>query len=188
MRKFGWMLGAAGAAALVGAVALQGVAASAAPAAPARHDHHHHSGSAEVLRFDTMTPVTGPFQGTANPIRGVAGGGLPWVLKSGTGELRRDGRLEVRVRGLVLANDPSVPANLRGINPFPDYRALVSCQTIGTGNTATVTNVSTGDFKANSKGDSTIRTRISLPKPCFAPIVFVTGPTGTNAWFAVTGS
>ncbi len=186
MRKFGWMLGAAGAAALVGAVALQGVAASAAPA---RHDHHHHGhGSASVLRFDTMTPVTGPFVGTANPIRGVAGGGLPWVLKSGAGELRRNGRLEVRVRGLVLANVSSVPASLRGTNPFPDFRALVSCQSIGTGNTATVVNVSTGDFKANPKGDSTIRTRISLPKPCIAPIVFVTGPTGTDVWFAVTGS
>ena len=29
---------------------------------------------------------------------------------------------------------------------------------------------------------------MSLPKPCIAPIVFVTGPTGTDAWFAVTGS
>jgi len=187
MRKFGWMLGAASAAALVGAVALQGVAASAAPAAPATHRHHHHH-DATVLRFDTMTPVTGPFQGTANPIRGVNGGGLPWILKSAHGTLTRDGRLFVRVHGLVLANDPSVPAQLRDTNPFPDYRALVSCQTIGAGNTATVTNVSTADFKASSKGDSTIFTKISLPKPCFAPIVFVTGPTGTDAWFAVTGS
>ena len=185
MRKLGWMVGAASAAALIGAVAFQGVAASAASA---DHRHHGHGHDATVLRFDTMTPVTGPFTGSANPIRGVNGGGLPWILKSGSGELRQDGRLEVRVRGLVLANDSSVPAALRGTNPFPNFRALVSCQSIGAGNTATVTNVSTGDFKADSMGDSTIRTRISLPKPCFAPIVFVTGPTGTDAWFAVTGS
>ena len=75
----------------------------------------------------------------------------------------------MRVRGLVLANDPAVPAALRGTNPFPDYRALVSCQSIGTGNTATVANVSTANFKANSKGDSTIFTRISLPKPLYRP-------------------
>ena len=185
MRKFGWMLTAASAAALVGAVALQG-AASAAPSTPAVHRDHHHS-HAPVLSFATMTPVTGPYTGTANPIRGVAGGGLPWVLKSGFGSLSRDGRLFVRVRGLVLANDPAVPVALRGTNPFPDYRALVSCQSIGTGNTAAVANVSTANFKADSKGDSTIFTRISLPKPCIAPIVFVTGPTGTDAWFAVTG-
>ena len=94
----------------------------------------------------------------------------------------------MRVRGLVLANDPSVPAALRGTNPFPNFRALVSCQSIGAGNTATITNISTGDFKADSAGDSTINAQVSLPQPCIAPIVFVTGPTGTDAWFAVTGS
>src|SRR5215472_17229694 len=148
MRKFGWMLGAAGAAALIGAVAFQGVAASAAPS-----DHGRHNHNTTVLRFGTMTPVTGPFVGSANPIRGVNGGGLPWILRSAHGSLSRDGRLFVRTRGLVLANDPSVPAALRGTNPFPDLRALVSCQSIGAGNTATVTNVSTGNFKADSMGD-----------------------------------
>ncbi len=185
MRKSRWMLATISGAVLVGTVALQGVAASAAPA---DHGHRGHHGSATVLRFETMTPVTGPYVGTANPLRGEAGGGLPWMLKAGTGSLRHDGRLFVRVRGLVLANVAAVPQALRGTNPFAALRALVSCQTIGTGNTATVTNISTKDFKANAAGDSTIRTRIKLPRPCFAPIVFVTGPTGTDAWFAVTGS
>jgi hypothetical protein len=185
MRKFGWMLATLGGAALIGTVALQGVAASAAPADHGGHDRH---GQATVLQFETMTPVTGPYVGAANPLRGVVGGGLPWVLTSGTGSLRRDGRLFVRVRGLVLARQAPVPPALRGTNPFTAFRALVSCQSIGTGNTATVANVSTGDFKANSRGDSTIHARISLPRPCVAPIVFVTGPTGTDAWFAVTGS
>ena len=134
-----------------------------------------------------MTPVTGPYVGATNPIRGVVGGGLPWILKSGSGELRSDGRLFVEVRGLVLAKQSPVPPALQGTNPFTDFRALVSCQTIGTGNTATVTNVSTGNFTADAHGDSVIRTRISLPHPCIAPIIFVTGPTGTDAWFAVTG-
>lgn len=185
MRKYGWTLATMCGAVLVGAVTFQGVAASAAPADHGRHGHH---GAAAVLRFDKMTPVTGPYVGTANPVRTVAGGGLPWVLTAGTGSLRRDGRLFVRVRGLVLAEQAPVPEALRGTNPFPAFRALVSCQSIGTGNTAAVANVSTRDFKANPAGDSTIRTRIKLPKPCIAPIVFVTGPTGTDAWFAITGS
>jgi hypothetical protein len=185
MRKLGWKLATIGGAVLIGAAAMQGVAASAASA---DHGHHGGRGPAAVLKFETMAPVTGPYVGTANPVRGVAGGGLPWMLKAGTGSLRRDGRLFVRIRGLVLANQAPVPQALRGTNPFAAFRALVSCQSIGTGNTATVVNVSTGDFKANSAGDSTIRTRIKLPQPCIAPIVFVTGPTGTDAWFAVTGS
>jgi hypothetical protein len=181
MRKISWLLAAIGGAALISVVAVQGVAASARPASAG-------PGPATVLKFSTMTPVTGPYVGTANPIRGVAGGGLPWVLTAGRGSLKRDGHLLVRVRGLVLARQAPVPPALQGTNPFPDFRALVSCQSIGTGNTATVVNVSTGDFKANTEGDSTIDARVSLPRPCVAPIVFVTGPTGTNVWFAVTGS
>jgi hypothetical protein len=176
MRKISWLLAAVGGAALVSAAAVQGVAASAGP------------GPATVLKFSTMTPVTGPYVGTANPVRGVAGGGLPWILTAGTGSLKRDGHLMVRVRGLVLARQAPVPPTLQGTNPFPDFRALVSCQSIGAGNTAAITNISTGDFTANAAGDSTINTRVSLPKPCIAPIVFVTGPTGTDAWFAVTGN
>jgi hypothetical protein len=137
-----------------------------------------------VLQFDVMTPVTGPYVGTANPIRMVPGGGLPWMITSGTGFLSRDGRLDVRVRGLVLADQPSVPANLRGVNPVADFEAIVSCQTI-TGAMATVTNVSTGQFRASMTGNSEIRARLKLPEPCIAPIVFVASPAG--AWFAATG-
>ena len=165
MRKISWLLAAVGGAALVSAAAVQGVAASADP------------GPATVLKFSTMTPVTGPYVGPANPVRGEAGGGLPWILTAGTGSLKTDGHLLVKVRGLVLANQAPVPPALQGTNPFPDFRALVSCQSI-----------STGDFAANTAGDSTINTTVSLPKPCIAPIVFVTGPTGFDFWFSVTGS
>ena len=164
------------AAAARGVAAAQGVAGSAAP------------GPATVMRFSTMTPVTGPYVGPANPVRGVAGGGLPWVLTAGRGSLKSDGHLVAQVRGLVLAGQAPVPPALQGTNPFPDFRAVVSCQSIGAGNTATITNISTGDFKADTAGDSTIHATLSLPRPCIAPIMFVTGPTGTNVWFAVTGS
>jgi len=89
MRKISGLLAAVGGAALVSAAAVQGVAASAGP------------GPATVLKFSTMTPVTGPYAGAANPIRGVVGGGLPWILTAGTGSLKRDGHLLVQVRGLV---------------------------------------------------------------------------------------
>jgi hypothetical protein len=48
MRKIVWLLAAVGGAALVSAATMQAVAASAAP------------GPATVLKFSTMTPVTGP--------------------------------------------------------------------------------------------------------------------------------
>jgi hypothetical protein len=55
-----------------------------------------------VLDFHVMAPVAGTFVGTANPVRGVPGGGLPRVIAHGDGTLRSDGSLEVNVQGLVL--------------------------------------------------------------------------------------
>jgi hypothetical protein len=172
MGKIRWLLAALGMA-MIGLVPVlaSGSSASADPGT--------------ILRFDVMTPVTGPYVGIANPIRTVPGGGFPWMINEGTGFLSRDGRLHVRVRGLVLADSPLVPASLRGTNPVADFEAIVSCQTI-TGGMATVTNVSTGQFPASTRGNADIRTRVKLPEPCIAPIVFVASPGG--AWFAATGS
>src|SRR5918994_6394286 len=137
-----------------------------------------------VLEFDLMAPVSEPFTGATNAIRGVPGGGLPWELDAAKGELRADGRLEVEVEGLVLARRAPVPAALQGTNPIASFKAIVSCLTSDGGTPATV-NVSTALAPATSSGDAKIEDSVVLPSPCFAPIVFVTSPGGM--WFAVTG-
>ena len=142
------------------------------------------SGGMPVLAFNTMAPVVGPFVGAANPIRGVNGGGLPWQIDMAHGVLGSDGRLLVQVQGLVLLDGAPVPENLQGTNPIPSFRAIVSCLTIVDGAAATA-NVTTDPFPATTTGDSKIQTTVSLPSPCFAPIIFV-GPSPTT-WFAVTG-
>jgi hypothetical protein len=172
MSKIRWVLATLGAALAV-LVSVLGVTA------PAGAD------PGTIVKFDTMTPVTGPYVGSANPIRTVPGGGLPWMISAGTGSLKSDGHLLVHVRGLVLADQPPVPPALQGTNPIPDFRAVVSCQSIGAGGTATVTNVSTAQFPASTAGNSDINATVSLPHPCIAPIVFVTSPGGM--WFAATG-
>ena len=139
-----------------------------------------------ILKFDTMTPVTGPYVGSANPIRAVPGGGLAWMITAATGSLKSDGHLLLHVRGLVLADQPPVPAALQGTNPIPDFKAIVSCQSISVGGTATISNLSTAQFPASAAGNSDINATVSLPRPCIAPIVFVTSPG--DAWFAATGS
>ncbi|HEY7142835.1 MAG TPA: hypothetical protein VH637_01185 [Streptosporangiaceae bacterium] len=138
------------------------------------------------MTFSTLTPVTGPH---ANPaaVRGIPGGVLPWRIASGSGSLSRDGHLRVLIRGLVLASDPPVPASLRGTNPFPAFRAVLSCLSTGQDGAAAVANVSTGDFEASTAGDCEIDARVSIPHPCLAPIVLVTGPAGAENWVAVTG-
>jgi hypothetical protein len=130
-----------------------------------------------VLEFGTMAGVSGPYVGNANPIRGIGGGGIPWILEEARGELRRDGRLEIRVRGLVLATTLA--------NPAPAFRGVVSCQIIDGAGAPSHVNVSTDDFPASSAGDSDIEANLALPGNCFAPIIFVTNSAGR--WFAVTG-
>jgi hypothetical protein len=147
-----------------------------------------HAGAEDILGFDTMVGVTGPFTGAANAVRGVPGGGLPWDLEGAEGQLGTDGKLKIDVFGLVLADDPRVPVERRLMNPQSDFRAIVSCLTIDELDpTMVVTvNVMTGLFPTGVAGDATIEEMLMLPHPCFAPIIFVTSPTGS--WFAVTGN
>jgi hypothetical protein len=145
------------------------------------------SGRAFIMKFDTLTSVAGLAEGPASTVRGIPGGGLPWVVETGSGSLSRDGHLQVRIRGLVLASDPPVPRSLRGRNPFPAFRVVVSCLSIGPDGTAVISNVSTGDFEANSCGNSDIDARLTPPPHCTEPILLVTGPSGVDRWLAVTG-
>jgi hypothetical protein len=133
----------------------------------------------DVLEFDVMTPVVVPFTGTAHPIRGVNGGGVPWRIDRGRGELTSDGRLKIRVEGLVLVST--------GQNPIPMFRGVVNCLTTGSPDMGV--NLVTAPVPASSDGDATIRATVDLPDPCVAPIVFVTSGTGPppGSWFATTG-
>jgi hypothetical protein len=138
----------------------------------------------KVLDAKVLAPVIEPYTGAANSIRGIPGGGLPWQLESGNADLRADGRLQIEIEGLLLARRAPVPPNLQGTIPFAQLKAIVSCLTTAAG-TATTANISTEPFDVTPTGDGQLDTSVALPSPCFAPIVFVTAPTG--AWFAITG-
>lgn len=161
-----------------GGGALAGVALGAlVHPGSAQASAHEDDNDATILKFTTMAPVTGPFVGKANPIRGINGGGLAWKLSSAKGELKANGALEVRVRGLVLV--------ATGANPIANFVAIVSCLSDdGMGHVVTV-NTATAAFPATPTGDAEIEAKVSLPSPCVAVSVFV-GPN-PNTWFAVTG-
>jgi len=133
----------------------------------------------DVLEFDVMSPVVAPFTGATHPIRGVNGGGVPWQIDRGRGELTSDGRLRIRVEGLVLVST--------GQNPVPMFRGVVNCLTTGSPDVGV--NLATAPVPASGDGDATIKATVDLPDPCVAPIVFVTSGTGAppGNWFAATG-
>lgn len=141
----------------------------------------------KVLDFNTMIGVPRPFTGATNAIRGVPGGGLPWVIEFGKGKLSPDGDVNVLVKGLVFdPNDQAViDRGLGGINTVPNFKVIVSCMSKDADGAAIIVNVSTGLFPADIGGNAHIKDSVALPFPCIAPILFVTSPTG--AWFATTG-
>lgn len=127
-----------------------------------------------ILSFDNMAAISEGFLGTELIREGVPGAGAPWNIASAKGVLDKDSNLRIDVRGLVLADS--------GVNPVDSFRGLLSCVS-GDG---TIQNVSTGDFPADADGNASIQERLILAGPCFAPVIFVTGPEGQ--WFAVTGN
>jgi len=142
----------------------------------------------KILEFITMVGVPRPYTGSTNAIRGINGGGLPWVVSSAFGELKMNGAIEVKVTGLVIdPNDPAaIAAGRAGTNPVASFKAVVSCLSKDASGAAITVNVATSNFPATPTGNSTIEDKVTLPQPCIAPIIFVTSPTG--AWFAATGN
>lgn len=138
----------------------------------------------KVLQFNTMVGVPRPYTGATNAIRGVPGGGLPWVIDFAKGKLSPDGDIDVMVKGLVI--DPNEPSAVAGTNPSPVFKAIVSCLSKDAGGSAVTVNVSTQAFPADTAGNAHIQDTIVLPEPCIAPIIFVTSNGGS--WFAATGN
>lgn len=135
----------------------------------------------KILEFDTMVGVPAGLTGTQSqiPLRGISGGGIPWIIGAASGELSANGHLEITVQGLVLATT--------GSNPSATFRGLVSCVR----SDGSFQNIPTDPFPATTGlaseggGNAKIEADLSLPSPCIAPIIFVTSANGS--WFAATG-
>jgi hypothetical protein len=138
----------------------------------------------QILEAQSMVGVPAGLTGAQSltPLRGIAGGGIPWMLASGKAELSGTGHLEIKVTGLVLATGANA-----GSNPSATFRGLVSCVRAD----GTFANILTDPFPATTGpasaggGNSKIEATVALPSPCIAPIVFVTSAGGS--WFAATG-
>src|SRR5262245_39140776 len=94
------------------------------------HAIHRHHVPKTLVAFSSLYGVDGPFVGSANPVRGIPGDGLPWEPpRFVDAKLTTDGLLFIVVRGLVLGADDVVPEDLRLTNPDATFRGVVSCLT-----------------------------------------------------------
>jgi hypothetical protein len=155
-----------------------------------------------------MVGVSGVFLGSAVdpvPLRGIPGGGLPWVITRGDARLKGDGRLRIEVEGVEIDPQDTTAKQMGvgGTNPVPRFFATLSCLDAATGNAI---NLNTSTVEASAQGVATIKERLDLsvipPAACVAPLIFVRGdlasipgnpfanpegPDPTDPWFVVAG-
>ena len=145
----------------------------------ADHGGHHNDrrGHDDATVLDETLAPSIPTDPT---FHGVAPGGAPWVLKRGDVELTRKGKLELRVRGLVIPNPPG--------NGTPGPVTTISASLYCGGDSGTTAADTTPQSPINARGDARIRDRsFNVPDTCLAPVILV-HPNGDAAhYIAVEG-
>jgi hypothetical protein len=142
-----------------------------------RHNNRHrgrHRGNA------VLEASLAPSQTTDPPFHGVNPGGAPWVLDRGKVEIKAKGRLELRVRGLVIPNPPGDGT----AGPVKTISASLYC-----GADADTTAADTSkQVPLSSDGDARIHDRsFHVPATCLAPVILVHPNGSTGAYIALTG-
>ena len=125
-------------------------------------------------------------------IRGVEAGAAPWVVKNGKAQLSPNGRLRVRVKGLLidegrLASGDPVPDNLVGtVATVTTVHAALTCGGPGGGTPFTIT--PTDGVPIGADGDFEIDEDVSVPSVCAQPIVLIRigTPAAPGPWIAAS--
>jgi hypothetical protein len=159
--------------AVLSAAALAGSATTAVTAAG--HDGgREHGGHRGAPLLDTSLAPSVPRDPVLN---GASAGGAPWVLRSGEAQLRRGGRLQVRIRGLVI---PVAPGNGTP-GPVTTVSASLYC---GAATTAVGT---TPSVPISRRGNADLDGMVSVPSKCLAPNVLIHPNGGASVYIAASG-
>jgi hypothetical protein len=130
-------------------------------------DHRHHGN--DLLRSGLVGST--PLARGGAAIFGVNPGGVPWVTDKGSSvRVRRDGRIDVRIEGLVIP-----PPDGTNTNPVPGITASLYCNAMLADATEPVTPLDTA-------GNGRIRANITIPDKCVAPVVLL-NPNGNPATY-----
>lgn len=153
------------------AAVLAGIAALTF-AAIASGDHGH--GRRGKLFSSSLAPSQPP--PTDPAFHAVTAGGAPWSIDKGSVKISRNGKFDLRVKGLVLTATGTT-------GPVLTISASLFC-----GADANVAPVATtAQVSISTEGDARIHQKVTLPGTCLAPIVLVHPNGGLTRYIAVTG-
>jgi hypothetical protein len=159
--------------ALLAAAAFAGSAMVGASALASNGDHGDQRGGERSVLDTSLAPSV-----PADPrLFGVAAGGLPWVLQFGRADLRRDGRLDVVIRGLVIPIAPvtGTPGLVTGVS------AGLYCDDSSTAAATSAT------VPLSRDGDARIRATLPLPSKCLAPALLIHPNGASSLYIAASG-
>jgi hypothetical protein len=115
---------------------------------------------------------------TANTVRGISPAGQIWVIAGLDADVRTDGRIRVRGRGLLLGGGNGI-GTAAGQSVF----ATLFC---GPAATATASSSTETGVPLETDGDFTIDDVLSPApaSPCDTPVLLIRTAGGTHPWFA----
>jgi hypothetical protein len=111
---------------------------------------------------------------------GVGPGGAPWVLKRGRVQVRSDGGLKLRVRGLVIPDPPG--------DGTPGPVETVSASLYCGADSETAAADTSKAVPISRRGNARIRDKsFDAPATCLAPVILVHPNGNTTLYIAVDG-
>ena len=153
------------------------------PAHPGKPDHPgkpNDPGKGKHHGRPLIKESLAPSQPTDPSFHGVSAGAAPWVLQQGQVRLKSDGKLDLRVKGLVIPNPPGDGTP----GPVTTISASLYCgadtQTTAADTTQTVTISRTGDARIHD-------TSLNVPSTCLAPVILVHPNGDLTHYIAVDG-
>jgi hypothetical protein len=121
-----------------------------------------------------------PSMPTDPTFHGVTPGALPWVLRSGVVRLKRDGRFDLSVRGLVIPTAPFTGTP----GPVTTISASLYC---GADSNTTAADT-TQQVPISRDGNARIHdASFMVPGTCLAPVILVHPNGFANNYIAVDG-
>ncbi len=118
-------------------------------------------------------------------IRGIVGGGAPWVVANSDVKLDQKGKLHVKVKGLQITGTGSSSDGT--IGSVSSIWASLTCKGSGSGSGASKVFTSTSGAPLKPNGDANLKTTIPIPSSCLGPIMLIRANTGTGPWIAASG-
>jgi hypothetical protein len=159
---------------LLAASALGGSAATAVSALGRDGGNGSHGDGRHQGRLETSLV---PSVQADPPLLGATAGAVPWVLRASEAKLRADGRLRVRIRGLLIPSGPGAGTT----GPVKTVTVSLYCA----GNS---TPVGTSDaVPLSSGGDARVDATLTMPAKCQIPALLVHPNGALGVYIASSG-